>query len=101
MDSLEPIRILILSKQIHTINKILSTLRNEGVGLNAQAASNKTEFDNKIKFQNWDLILCGEDSFVPINIVKEILKTQNLALPIIFLTDINSTLKTAELLSID
>ena len=101
MDSLEPIRILILSKQIHTINKILSTLRNEGVGLNAKAASNKTEFDNKIKFQNWDLILCGEDSFVPINIVKEILKTQNLALPIIFLTDINSTLKTAELLSID
>ena len=62
MDSLEPIRILILSNQIHTINKILSTLRNEGVGLKAQAASNKTELDNKIKFQNWDLILCGEDS---------------------------------------
>jgi hypothetical protein len=31
MDSLELVRILILSNQIHAINKLLSILRNEGV----------------------------------------------------------------------
>ncbi len=100
MDSLELIRILILSNQIHAINKILSTLRNEGVDLKAQVASNNAELNKQIKFQNWDLILCCEESPVSINVIKETLKTQGLKLPIIFLVDKNSQLKTAEIFRI-
>lgn len=100
MDSLELIRILILSNQIHAINKILSTLRNEGVDLNAQVASNSIELNKQIKFQNWDLILYCEESAVSIDVIKETLKTHGLDLPIIFLADKNSQLKTAEIFRI-
>ena len=100
MDSLELVRILILSNQIHAINKLLSILRNEGVELKAQVASNNIELNTQIKFQNWDLILYCEDSPLSIDILAETLKTQGIELPIIFLADINSQFKTAELFSI-
>lgn len=100
MDSLELIRILILSNQIYTINKILSNLRNQGVDLNAQVVSNKIELNKKLKFQNWDIILCCDDSPVSIDILVNILKNHDLKLPIIFITVKESPSKYTELLSI-
>ncbi len=89
MDSLELFKILILSNQIPRINKILSTLRNEGAGLNTQVATDRFELQDKIKSQNWDILICSEDSPVSINVVREIIKNQDLELPTIFLTEKN------------
>ncbi len=84
MDSLELFKILFLSNQIHAINKILGALRNEDFDLNAQVACNKFELNNKIQSQNWDVVLCSEDSPISIETVKETIKSHNLELPIIF-----------------
>ena len=100
MDSLEPIKILILSKQIYTFNKILSSLRNEGVSLNAQVASNKIELNKKLKFQVWDLFLCCDDSPVSADTLVNIIKNQGLELPAIFITLKESQSKNSELLNI-
>jgi len=89
MDSLELFKILILSNQIPRINKILSTLRNEGAGLNTRVATDRFELQDKIKSQNWDILICSEDSPVSINVVREIIKNQDLELPTIFLTEKN------------
>ncbi|PCJ43410.1 MAG: hypothetical protein COA71_00625 [SAR86 cluster bacterium] len=101
MDSPALIKILILSSQTHAINKLLSTLRNEGVDLKTRSARNKKELYEQIKFQSWDLILCCEDAPVSIDVIRETLITQGLELPIIFLTHENSQVDTAELFKSD
>ena len=97
MDSQEPIRILILSNHTHSINKLLSALRNEGVDLKAQSVKSKKELYEQLNFLSWDLILCCEDSSLSIEMVKDTLFKQGLKLPIIFLVDENSTIKSVEL----
>lgn len=99
MDSLEPIRILILSNQIHPINKLLSSLRNKGVELKAQNIRSKQELHEQFKILNWDLVLCCEDSPLPPNSINDAISEQGLELPIIFITHGKSSINTAELVN--
>jgi diguanylate cyclase (GGDEF)-like protein len=87
MDSQEPTRTLILSSHISNINGVLNLLRTAGLELKAQTAINKKDLYEQLKLDNWDLILCFEDSNVSTDAVKEILSSQGLELPVIYLAE--------------
>tara|TARA_R100001143_G_scaffold63431_1_gene70427 strand:- start:2270 stop:4336 length:2067 start_codon:yes stop_codon:yes gene_type:complete len=82
----ETIHLLVISSQFALVNKLLSSLRKDGLQLKASGVDNNKLLQEQLKSGSWDLLIYCENTKLSLGSVFDVIQHSGMELPLIVLT---------------